>query len=112
MFPLPPDLSRLGDELPAAVGRARDERRRRRRLLARICASALSGIFAMALLAPAALNPELRLAAPFAQEAAATVLARPPDRPPVQVASEVTDYVLVRPPDRRPLPPVVVRRDA
>jgi hypothetical protein len=113
MFPLPPDLSRLGDELTAAVGRARDERRRRRRLLARICASALSGIFAMALLTPAGLNPELRLAAPFAQEAAATVLARPPDHPPVQVASEVTtEYVLVRPPDRRPLPPVLVRRDA
>ncbi|HEY6887390.1 MAG TPA: hypothetical protein VI300_06405, partial [Solirubrobacter sp.] len=61
--------------------------------------------------APAALNPELRLAAPFAEEAAATVLSRPPDRPPVQVASETED-VLVRPPDRRPLPPVVVRRDA
>jgi hypothetical protein len=112
MFPLPPDLSRLGDELTAAAGRALDERRRRRRLLARICASALSGILAIAVLAPSALSPGLQLASPFAQEATGTVLARPPDRRPVQVASEAPENVLVRLPDRRPLLPVVVRRNA
>jgi hypothetical protein len=108
MFPLPPDLSRLGDELTAAAGRALDERRRRRRLRARICASALSGILAIAVLAPAALSP----GPPLAQEAAATVLSRPPDRRPVEVAREAPENVLVRLPERRPLLPVVVRRNA
>jgi hypothetical protein len=112
MFPLPPDLSRLGDELTAAAGRALDERRRRRRLRARICVSALSGILAIAVLAPTALSPGLQLATPFAEEAAGAVLARPPDRRPVEVAREAPENVLVRLPDRRPLLPVVVRRDA
>ena len=110
MVPLPPDLSRLGDELTAAAGRALEERRRRRRLLARSCASALSGILAIAVLAPAALSPGSQSASPLAQEAMGTVLVRPPDRRPVLVAREAPDMgtVLVRPPDRRP----VVRRDA
>jgi hypothetical protein len=112
MFPLPPDLSRLGDELTEAAGRALDERSRRRRLLARICGSALSGILAIAVLAPAALSPGLQLASPFAQEATSTVLARPPDRRPVYVARDEQENVLVRLPDRRPLPSVVVRRNA
>ena len=112
MSPLPPDLSRLGDELTAAAGRALDERRRRRRLLARICASAVSGILAIAVLAPAALSPGLQLASPFAEEAGGTVLARPPDRRPVLVAREAPETVLARPPERRPLLPVLGRRDA
>jgi hypothetical protein len=114
MVPLPDDLSRLGDELTAAAGRALDERRRRRRLLARSSASALSGIVAFAVLAPAALSPGLQSATPFAQEAMSAVLVRPPDRRPVLVARETPDtgVVLVRPPARRPLLPVVARRDA
>jgi hypothetical protein len=114
MVPLPEDLSRLGDELTAAAGRTLEERRRRRRLLARGSASALSGILAIAVLAPAALGPGLQSATPFAQEAMSAVLVRPPDRRPVLVAREapVPGVVLVRPPDRRPLLPVVARRDA
>jgi hypothetical protein len=114
MFPLPPDLSQLGDELTAAAGRALDERRRRRRLLARICASALSGILAIAVLAPAALSPGLQLASPFAEEATGAVLARPPDRRPVPVlvAREAREPVLARPPERRPLLPVLGHSDA
>jgi hypothetical protein len=112
MFPLPPDLSRLGDELTAAAGRALAERRRRRRLRARICASALSGVLAIAVLAPAALSPGLQLASPVAQETGATVLSRPPDRRPIQVALEAPEDVLVRLPERRPLLPVVVDRNA
>jgi hypothetical protein len=114
MVPLPEDLSRLGDELTAAASRTLDERRRRRRLLARGGASAVSGILACAVLAPAALSPGLQSATPFAQEAM-NVLVRPPDRRPVLVAREVSadpGVVLVRPPDRRPLLPVVARRDA
>jgi hypothetical protein len=112
MFPLPPDLSRLGDELTAAAGRALDARRRRQRLLARTCASLLAGILAIAVLAPAALSPGSQLAPPVAQEASSTVLARPPDRRPVGVEREAPENVLVRLPERRPLLPVVGRRDA
>ena len=110
MVPLPSDLSRLGDELTAATARALDERRRRRRLLARIGASALSGLLAIAVLAPAALSPGLRLASTFAQED--TVLARPPDRRPVLMARESPETVVARPPDRRPVLPVLGRSDA
>jgi len=112
MFPLPPDLSRLGDELTAATARALDERRRQRRLLARICASALSAIVAIAVLAPAALSPGLQLASPLVQEDVSTVLARPPDRRPVLVAREEPETVLARPPERRPVLPVLGGRDA
>jgi hypothetical protein len=114
MVPLPEDLSRLGDELTAAAGRTLDERRRRRRLLARGSASALSGVLVFAVLAPAALSPGPQAATPFAQEAMSAVLVRPPDRRPVLIARETPDsggVVLVRPPDRRPLLPVA-RRDA
>jgi len=114
MVPLPEDLSRLGDELTAAAGRTLDERRRRRRLLARGSASALSGVLVFAVLAPAALSPGLESATPLASDAM-SVLVRPPDRRPVLVAREepASDgVVLVRPPDRRPPLPVVVRRDA
>jgi hypothetical protein len=114
MVPLPDDLSGLGDELTAAVGRTLDERRRRRRLLARAGASALSGLFVCIVLAPAALSPGLQSATPFAAEAMSAVLVRPPERPPVLLAREAveTGMVLVRPPDRRPLLPVAARRDA
>jgi hypothetical protein len=112
MFPLPPDLSQLGDELTAAAGRSLAERRRRRRLLARICASAVSGILAIAVAAPAALSPGLQLASPFAQGAAGAVLARPPDRRPVEMAREAPETVLARPPQRPPLLPVVGHHDA
>jgi len=112
MSPLPPDLSQLGDELTAAAGRALAERRRRRRLLARICASAVSGVLAIAVLAPAALSPGPQMASPFAEEASSTVLARPPDRPPVLVAREAPETVLARPPERPPLLPVLTHRDA
>jgi hypothetical protein len=112
MSPLPPDLSQLGDELTAAAGRALAERRRRRRLLARTCASAVSGVLAIAVLAPAALSPGLQLASPFAEEASGAVLARPADRPPVLVAREAPETVLARPPERPPLLPVLTHRDA
>ena len=112
MSPLPPDLSQLGDELTAAAGRALAERRRRRRLLARICASAVSGILAIAVLAPAGLSPGLQMASPLAEEAGGTVLARPPDRRPVLLASEAPETVLARPPERPPLLPVLTHRDA
>jgi hypothetical protein len=113
MFPLPPDLSRLGDELTAAAGRALDERHRRRRLLARICASASAAVLAIAVLTPAALSPGLQLASPFAEEDMGTVLARPPDRRPVLLVSrEPSEPVIPRPPERRPLLPVVGRGDA
>jgi hypothetical protein len=113
MVPLPDDLSQLGDELTAAACRTLDERRRRRRLLARAGTSAVSGILVIVALAPAGLGPALQSATPFAPEAMSAVLVRPPQRPPVLLAREVVDtgMVLVRPPDRRPLP-VAVRRDA
>jgi hypothetical protein len=112
MVLLPPDLSRLGDELTTAVARALDERHRQRRLRARICLSALSGILAIAVLAPAALSPGLQLASPFAQDDTGAVLARPPDRRPVLVAREAPAAVVARPPQRRPLLPVLGRGDA
>jgi hypothetical protein len=112
MFPLPPDLSRLGDELTAAAARALDERHRQRRLVARICASALAAVLAIAFLTPAALSPGLRLASPFAQEATGTVLVRPPERRPVLVAREAPEPLVARPPERRPLLPVLGRGDA
>jgi len=113
MVPLPDDLSELGDELTAAVGRTLDERRHRRRLLARAGTSALSGLLVFVVLAPAGLGPGLESATPFASEAMSAVLVRPPQRPPLLIAREAVDtgMVLVRPPDRRPLLPVA-RRDA
>ena len=115
MVPLPEDLSRLGDELTVAASRTLEERRRRRRLLARGGASALSGIMAIAIMAPAALSPGLQSATPFAAQEAMNVLVRPPDRRPVLLARDVpadSGPILVRPPDRRPVVPVLTRRDA
>jgi hypothetical protein len=114
MVPLPPDLSRLGDELTAAAGRALEERRRRRRLLARSCASALSGILTIAVLAPAALSPGSGSGSPLAQESLATVLVRPPDRPPPRVPHPAPHRgtVIAGPPDRRPVTMETARHDA
>jgi hypothetical protein len=54
---LPPDLSRLGDELTSATARALAARRHRRALLGRGAATALAGVLAIAVLSPAALGP-------------------------------------------------------
>jgi hypothetical protein len=114
MVPLPDDLSELGDELTAAVGRTLDERRHRRRLLARAGTSALSGLLVFVVLAPAGLSPGLQSATPFAADPMSAVLVRPPERPPVRIVRKAPDagMVLVRPPDRPPLPTVAERRDA
>jgi hypothetical protein len=58
---LPPDLTRLGDELTGAVARAVEARRRRRALLTRGAATAVAGVLAIAVLAPAALGPAARV---------------------------------------------------
>jgi hypothetical protein len=54
---LPPDLSRLGDELTRAAARSLAARRHRRALIARGAATAVAGVLAVAVLAPAALGP-------------------------------------------------------
>jgi hypothetical protein len=54
---LPPDLSRLGDQLTAAAARSLAARRHRRRLVARGVATAVAGVLAIAVLSPAALGP-------------------------------------------------------
>src|SRR4051794_17037817 len=54
---LPPDLSRLGDQLTDAAARTLDARRHRRALLGRGAATAVAGVLAFAVLAPAALGP-------------------------------------------------------
>jgi hypothetical protein len=54
---LPPDLSRLGDELTGAAARAVAARRHRRALMARGAATAVAGVLAIAVLSPAALGP-------------------------------------------------------
>jgi hypothetical protein len=112
MVPLPPDLSRLGDELTAAAGRALDERRRRRRLLTRAIACALAGILTLTVLAPAALSPDSRSAALLAHESMATVLVRPPDRPPLLTPrTQHTRPAAGQLPERPPFLPAL-RRDA
>jgi hypothetical protein len=75
---LPPDLSRLGDELTGAVARSVEARRRRRALLARGSATAVAGILAVAVLAPAALGPAARTPAKAAGSDGAEVLATLP----------------------------------
>jgi hypothetical protein len=107
MVPLPEDLSRLGDELTAAAGRTLDERRRRRRLLARGGASALSGVLAIAVLAPAALSPGAQ--SRVASEVTGSFVVRPPERPPVLLARDTPDDSV---PPARFFPSLTVRRDA
>ena len=57
---LPPDLSRLGDELAAAAARSLARRRRQTALLMRGGATALAAALAFAVLVPAALGPAQR----------------------------------------------------
>jgi hypothetical protein len=111
MVPLPPDLSRLGDELTAAAGRALDERRRRRRLLARAAACSLAAILTLVLLAPASLSPDSRSAAPRAREPMATALASPPDALRLTLPRAQTVTMFVQLPERPPLLPAL-RHDA
>jgi hypothetical protein len=56
MSELPPDLSRLGDQLSRAAERRLRERRRRAALLARLVATGMAAVMAFALLAPAGLD--------------------------------------------------------
>jgi hypothetical protein len=55
---LPPDLSRLGDELAAAAARSLERRRRQTALLVRGGATLLAAALAFAVLAPAALRTD------------------------------------------------------
>jgi hypothetical protein len=103
---MPPDLSRLGDELTAAAARAVAERRRRRRRLARALTSAAAGLLSVVALAPAALSPDGQRAPLLG--ATDTVLVRLPARPPVPSVRAELD--LVRAPGRAPLPSLTVRR--
>jgi hypothetical protein len=113
MVPLPPDLSRLGDELTAAAARAVAERRSRRRRCARALTSAAAGLASLVVLAPAALTPDSGGRSLLAQESADAVLVRPPDRRPVEFVPARSDAgtVLVRPP-AHPLPLLAGHRDA
>jgi hypothetical protein len=108
MVPMPPDLSRLGDELTAATSRAVAERRRRRRRLARALTSAAAGLLSLIVLAPAALTPDGQRASLL--DATDTMLVRLPEHPPVLSVRPALD--LVHPPNRPPLPSLTVRRDA
>jgi hypothetical protein len=54
---LPPELSKLGDQIYAAAARSVFARRRRIALVARLAATAMAGALALAVLAPGALAP-------------------------------------------------------
>ena len=54
---LPPDLSRLGDDLTRAAARSLAARRHRRAFIARLAATVAAGVLAVAVLSPAALGP-------------------------------------------------------
>jgi hypothetical protein len=54
--PLPSDLARLGDQLGTATARAR-ARARRKALLARLGATGVAAVIALAMFAPGALEP-------------------------------------------------------
>jgi hypothetical protein len=74
---LPPDLSRLGDQLEAATGRRVAERGRRRALVKRLAGTGLAGALLFAALAPGSLDSsdrggELLLLATAPASAAAT----------------------------------------
>jgi hypothetical protein len=58
---LPPDLSRLGDELAAAAARSIAARRHRRSVLGRGMATTIAAILTVAVLSPAALGPGQRM---------------------------------------------------
>jgi len=56
MNELPPDLSRLGDELARAAERRAVERRRRRDRMARLATTGAAAVIAMAIVFPAAID--------------------------------------------------------
>lgn len=58
---LPPDLSRLGDELTAAAARSIATRRHRRSVLGRGVATAIAAVLTVAVLSPAGLGPAQRM---------------------------------------------------
>jgi hypothetical protein len=58
--PLPPDLSRLGDEIDRATVRRAKERRRRAERRRRITVTALAAAAALAVIGPGALQPATR----------------------------------------------------
>jgi hypothetical protein len=62
---LPPDLSRLGDELTSAAARAIATRRHRRAVVVRGALAALAGVLTIAVLTPAALGPAQLAPRPF-----------------------------------------------
>jgi hypothetical protein len=64
---LPPDLSRIGDELTGAAARSLAARRHRRALVGRAAATAVAGVLALAILSPAALGPAQTRPQPLAQ---------------------------------------------
>jgi hypothetical protein len=113
MVVLPPDLSRLGDELTAAAARTVAERRRRRRRIARAMSSAAAGILTVVTLAPAALSPDSVTASLAPQD---SVLVRLPDRRPLPFVAQPrrhTGGLVASPPARRPvLPAIQYERDA
>jgi hypothetical protein len=57
---LPPELSRLGDELSLAAERTRDRRRRRGEHRRRLAVTGVAGALIFAALTPATLAPALR----------------------------------------------------
>jgi hypothetical protein len=71
---LPPDLSRLGDELIGAAARSLAARRHRRALIARGAATAVAGVLALAVLSPATLGPAQLVPQPLGATAAAPIL--------------------------------------
>jgi hypothetical protein len=116
MVHMPPDLSRLGDELTAAAARAVAERRRRRRRLAHGAATAAAALLSVVVLAPAALSPDSGTGPLLARRTAEALPIRPPERPPYLLARATPDIGVepVRLPDRRPamLPSLTRHRDA
>jgi hypothetical protein len=114
MAALPPDLSRLGDELTAAAARVLEERRRRRRRLAGASATATAGVAAalvcFAVLTPGTPAPErqwaMRLTTmPLASRSLGAVVPSPPARPPAAVARR-SRSARVRPRSAVPLRPL------
>jgi len=71
---LPPDLSRLGDELTRAAARSLAARRHRRALIARGAATVVAGVLAIAVLSPAALGPAQLSPRPLAESGVAPTL--------------------------------------
>jgi hypothetical protein len=106
---MPPDLSRLGDELTAATSRAVAERRNRRRRLTRALTSAAAGLLSLVVLAPAALSPDGQRSV-LVRDAPDTLVIRPPERPPVTLARYAPDEDGA--PARPLFPSLTVRRDA